>query len=65
MKFAFLLVAALVGSVSFANAGAVDHRTLVRMECRMAARSMNYVPNTQKWKNSIRMCMIDAGVKGR
>jgi hypothetical protein len=64
MKLALSVTLTIVGLTALANA-APDVRRSVRLECRQAARAMHYLPNTAKWKNSIKKCMIDRGFNGR
>jgi len=61
----FLFTIALIGYATPTLAGVIEQRAQARADCRQQARAMNYVPNTQKWKNSIRACMIDRGFNGR
>jgi hypothetical protein len=65
MKYAFLVIVFSAAWASVLEAGTIEQRAHARAACRSAARSMNYAPNTVKWKNSIKACMIEWGFKGR
>jgi hypothetical protein len=56
---------ALFALTTAANADVIAERAKARAHCRQEARAMSYVPNTQKWKKSIKACMIDRGFNGR
>jgi hypothetical protein len=64
MKFTLALVAAFVAFASTANASLVSERHQARLECIAEARAMGHIPNTVKWRNAVKDCMIERDFNG-
>jgi len=65
MKLTVLVGAALLGLTTLTDAAVIEQRPQARADCRQQARNTGLAPMTQKWKNSIKDCMIRRGFNGR
>jgi hypothetical protein len=64
MKFAYILVAATLAFAGVASANTVQMRSQALQQCISQARVDGHMPQTVKWRNAVKDCMIDRDFNG-